>query len=105
MSPTRAAFASPAEVAIEKAGLAGTIEATIGPVDTHFLGRAHERLTAGAVRLGNAGAGKPVQQPTRNPTALRANDLIGELREISGQVNRMMEQVERAIDRLAVHAG
>ena len=35
----------------------------------------------------------------------KVNDLIGELREISGQVNRMMSQVDRAIHRLGVHAG
>ena len=34
-----------------------------------------------------------------------ANDLISELREISGQVNRMMSQVDRAIHRLGEHAG
>ena len=35
---------------------------------------------------------------------LRAS-LITELREISGQVNRMMAQVDRAINRLGEHAG
>jgi len=35
----------------------------------------------------------------------RADDLLAELREISGQVNRMMSQVDRAIHRLGVHAG
>lgn len=34
-----------------------------------------------------------------------ASDLIAELREIGGQVSRMMAQVERAIDRFAIHAG
>jgi hypothetical protein len=38
-------------------------------------------------------------------TRVCANDLIAELREISGQVNRMMAQVDRAIQRLGVHAG
>jgi hypothetical protein len=37
--------------------------------------------------------------------AIGAHDLVTELREISGQVNRMMAQVDRAIDRLGVHAG
>lgn len=35
----------------------------------------------------------------------KMDDLITELREISGQVNRMMSQVDRAIHRLGVHAG
>ena len=35
----------------------------------------------------------------------RTDELLAELQEISGQVNRMMSQVDRAIDRLGVHAG
>jgi hypothetical protein len=35
----------------------------------------------------------------------RTDELLAELQEISGQVNRMMAQVDRAIDRLGVHAG
>ena len=33
----------------------------------------------------------------------KMNDLVTELREISGQVNRMMAQVDHAIHRLGVH--
>jgi hypothetical protein len=35
----------------------------------------------------------------------RTDELLAELQEISGQVNRMMAQVDRAIDRLGEHAG
>jgi hypothetical protein len=72
------------------------------PVEERFYGSAARALTLGAP-LGSVGVRKSVKSSTA-VVRVRANDLIGELREISGQVNRMMAQVERAIDRLAVHA-
>lgn len=59
---------------------------------------------AGFLEIGEPLALPKVAQSHR-PRSFRANDLIGELREISGQVHRMMGQVQRAIDHLAVHAG
>src|SRR4051794_21764596 len=87
--------------------------------------RATTRLDAGAI-VGTVGAAMPIiesqtygsgshallrnaplgEAPRASPVApgLRAN-LVTELREISGQVNRMMAQVDRAIHRLGEHAG
>ena len=85
--------------------------------------RATTRLDAGAVE-GTVGAAMPIVEsqrygsgshallrnaplsevPRASAPEIRAS-LITELREISGQVNRMMAQVDRAIHRLGEHAG
>ena len=42
-------------------------------------------------------------EPSGEGQNRQMNDLLSELREISGQVNRMMSQVDHAIHRLGVH--
>ena len=102
LAPTgaRSAFASAS--ALDCGAVLGTVDAEMKPVEQHFYGAAGRALTLGAP-LGSAGVRKSVK-PSAAVVRVRATDLIGELREISGQVNRMMAQVERAIDRLAIHA-
>lgn len=49
-------------------------------------------------------ADKPEDQISPSEAQNRKmNDLVSELREISGQVNRMMSQVDHAIHRLGEH--
>jgi hypothetical protein len=102
VSPSRAKSAFSAAASLDCGAVLGTVDAEIKPVEEHFYGSAAKALTLGAP-LGPAGVRKSVK-PSTVTARVRANDLIGELREISGQVSRMMAQVERAIDRLAVHA-
>ena len=75
----------------------GTIGAAIAQPDL-------ESYTGGSEVLLN---GVPLVQARALEAAprVRATDLITERREISGQVNRMMSQVDRAIHRLGEHAG
>jgi hypothetical protein len=97
----RSAFTAAA--ALDCGTVRGTVDTTMKPVELLFYGSATNLLTLGTP-LSSTGVRKAARLAT--PAArVRANDLIGELREISGQVNRMMTQVERAIDRLAVHSG
>src|SRR6266700_2780462 len=80
---------------------AGAIEGTVGAampiVESQSYGSGSHALLRNAL-LGEAPRASPVAP------GIRAN-LITELREISGQVNRMMSQVDRAIHRLGEHAG
>ncbi len=102
MTPTESGSAFSAAAALDCGAVTGTVAATMKPVEQHFYGSA-KSLTLGTP-FGTAGVRRAVRLAT--PVArVRATDLIGELQEISGQVNRMMAQVERAIDRLAVHTG
>lgn len=81
----------------------GTVEAAIAPVERQFYQLGSRTLISGA--LFGAGAPRKSNRPANAGARLRANDLISELREISGQVNRMMSQVDRAIHRLGEHTG
>lgn len=63
----------------------------VGPPDTAF-------------KTLDVAADKPEEQASLGDAQSRKmNDLVSELREISGQVNRMMSQVDRAIHRLGEH--
>ena len=74
----------------------GTIGAAVAPLDRHIYNAESDVLLSG-VPFAN--------RQTGAAPSVRATDLITELREISGQVNRMMSQVDRAIHRLGEHAG
>ena len=80
---------------------AGAVEGTVGAVmpivESQSYGSGSHALLRN-VPLGEAPRASPIAP------GLRAS-LITELREISGQVNRMMSQVDRAIHRLGEHAG
>ena len=102
LAPNGARSAFSAAAALDCGTVLGTVDAEMKPVERHFYGPGGRTVTLGAP-LGSAGVRKSVK-PTTGVARVRANDLIGELREISGQVNRMMAQVERAIDRLAIDA-
>jgi hypothetical protein len=103
MTPSANGSAFSAAAALDYGTVQGTVDAAMKPVEQHFYRSTAKSLTLGTP-LGSAGLRKAARLAI--PVArVRANDLIGELREISGQVNRMMAQVERAIDRLAVHTG
>lgn len=97
-APTKGAF-NPTAM-IERREIKGTVDAAIRPIEAHFYSVTGEPLIAASPY----GAGA-ISKSLRQPKTPRAIDLISELQEISGQVNRMMAQVERAIDRLAVHGG
>src|SRR6266550_1019089 len=86
----------PASARLEGGGIEGTVGAAVGSVHEQSYSSGSHALLRDAP-LASA--------PHREPRASRANDLITELREISGQVNRMMSQVDRAIHRLGEHAG
>jgi len=75
----------------------GTIGAAIVRIEDHYLG-------AEADAMARSDPFPPVAS-TAEVRPVRASDLIAELREIGGQVSRMMVQVERAIDRFAINAG
>ena len=102
MAPTGVRSAFSAAATLDCGAVLGTVDAAMKPVEQHFYGSGSRALTLGAP-LGSASVRKSVKASTA-VVRVRANDLIGELQEISGQVNRMMAQVERAIDRLAIHA-
>lgn len=81
----------------------GTIDASILPIEAHSYG-----VTGEPIMLASPYRARGVsnsQALLKTPARLRASDLINELQQISSQVNRMMAQVERAIDRLADHRG
>jgi hypothetical protein len=75
----------------------GTIDAAVVPLERQYFGG-----EADAVARNDPFPPAVIAAEAR---AVSASDLIAELREIGGQVSRMMEQVERAIDRFAIHAG
>lgn len=74
----------------------GTIEAAVAPIDLQYFGFEIAALASGG----------PLAHPIGDhPHRVQAKDLVAELRDIGSQVSRMMAQVERAIDRFALHAG
>jgi hypothetical protein len=77
----------------------GTIDAAVGRIDEQSYAAASDALLSGAAPI------RTRQQAPAAAARTRATELVTELREISGQVNRMMSQVDRAIHRLGVHAG
>jgi len=79
--------------------LNGPIEGTVGAAVAPMDGDSYRSGSAAFLRGEVLGRRLPV------PARTRASDLVAELQEISGQVNRMMSQVDRAIHRLGVHAG
>ena len=81
-------------------GARGTVDASVAPAELRYFGIETTAMATGGPLDRVAAARTPVE-----PARSRANDLVAELREIGGQVSRMMAQVERAIDRLAIHAG
>ena len=89
--------------ALERRQIEGTVHAAIEPIEAHTYSLAGEPMIV-ASGFGAAGVSR-ASGHAKATVVPRAVDLINELQEISGQVNRMMAQVERAIDRLAVHAG
>jgi hypothetical protein len=93
--PAGAVDAALAGTRIVGSSLDGVIDAAVVPMDRPYYGYEMPMLISGR-SLGAISL--------RGTATLRAADLVAELREISGQVNRMMSQVERAIDHLAVHA-
>lgn len=98
---TRATFSQTAM--LERREVEGTVHAAIEPGEVHSYSLAGEP-TIVASGYGSVGVSRALGRSKTTATP-RAVDLISELQAISGQVNRMMAQVERAIDRLAVHAG
>src|SRR5437764_9043695 len=96
-APSAHAVAFRATARLDAGAIEGTVGAAMPVVESQSYGSGSHAL------LRNAPLG---EVPRVSPVAprLRAN-LITELREISGQVNRMMSQVDRAIHRLGEHAG
>jgi len=94
-APAAGILSSPAATRLEGSAIEGTVGAAVAPVEDDSYSSGSDALLGGEI----LGRKAPV------PTRTRANDLVAELREISGQVNRMMSQVDRAIHRLGVHAG
>jgi hypothetical protein len=94
-APAEGILSSAAAMRLDGSAIEGTVGAAVAPVDEDFYSSRSAALLRGEL-LGR----KPSV-----PAPARANDLVAELREISGQVNRMMSQVDRAIHRLGVHAG
>jgi hypothetical protein len=86
----------PATTRFETRDIEGTVGAAVPTTEDQSYG-----LGARAF-LRDTPLGRPHQPAVGS--ALRAS-LITELREISGQVIRMMSQVDRAIHRLGEHAG
>jgi hypothetical protein len=95
-SPNASALHFPATTRLDRGDVEGTVGAAALPDANQSYGSGSRAF------LSNAPLGR-APMPATAP-GLRAN-LIGELREISGQVNRMMAQVDRAIHRLGEHAG
>jgi hypothetical protein len=88
-------LSSPAATRLEIGAIEGTVGAAVAAVEQDSYSSESAALLGGRI----LGRKAPV------PARTRANDLVAELREISGQVNRMMSQVDRAIHRLGEHAG
>jgi len=94
-APAGVVGATLAGTRIAGSSLDGVVDAAALPTDRHYYGYEMPMLISG----------RSLGAISLSGTArLRAADLVAELREISGQVNRMMSQVERAIDHLAVQA-
>jgi hypothetical protein len=93
--PAAGMLASPAATRLRGSATEGTVGAAVAALAQDSYG------SESAALLGARILGRKAPVPVRT----RANDLVAELREISGQVNRMMAQVDRAIHRLGVHAG
>ena len=87
---TFSAVEHPHDVAVE-----GTVGASVALDDRHFYVRASETLVRGTPL---AIASKP---PQRDPSRVRAKDLVEELHSINAQIHRIMFQVEKAVARLA----
>jgi hypothetical protein len=83
---------------LDAGAVQGTVGAAMPAVESLSYGSGSPALLRNAP-LGEAPRASPAVAP-----GIRAS-LITELREISGQVNRMMAQVDRAIHRLGEHAG
>ena len=96
-APAAHAVAFRATTRLDAGAIEGTVGAAMPAVDSQSYGSGSHALLRNAP-LGEAPRASPVAP------GLRAS-LITELREISGQVNRMMSQVDRAIHRLGEHAG
>jgi hypothetical protein len=94
-APAEGMLSSGAAMRLDGSAIHGTVGAAVGPVDEDSYSSGSAALLSGGLM------GREPDVPRRT----RANDLLAELREISGQVNRMMSQVDRAIHRLGVHAG
>jgi hypothetical protein len=78
----------------------GTIEAAVAPIDLQYFGFEMAALASGGPLA------RPIGDHRHGHAArIQAKDLVTELRDIGSQVSRMMAQVERAIDRFALHAG
>jgi hypothetical protein len=93
--PAAGILSSPAATRLDAGAIEGTVGAAVAALAQDSYG------SESAALLGARILGRKASVPVRT----RANDLVAELREISGQVNRMMAQVDRAIHRLGVHAG
>ena len=94
-APAEGILSSGAAMRLDGSAIEGTVGAAVGPVDEDSYSSGSAALLGGRI------LGRKASVPART----RANDLVAELREISGQVNCMMSQVDRAIHRLGVHAG
>jgi hypothetical protein len=79
----------------ERGAVEGTVGAAIAAVEDDSNSPGSVALLRAEITAGKL----PV------PGRTRTDELLAELQEISGQVNRMMAQVDRAIDRLGEHAG
>lgn len=94
-APAEGILSAAAAMRLDSRAIEGTVGAAVAPLDEDSYSSGSAALLSGEL-LGR----RPLV-----PARTRANDLVAELREISGQVNRMMSQVDRAIHRLGVHAG
>jgi hypothetical protein len=94
-SPAGGILSSAAAMRLDGSAIEGTVGAAVAPVDEESYSSGSAAFLSGEL------LGRRPSVPARS----RANDLVAELQEISGQVNRMMSQVDRAIHRLGVHAG
>jgi hypothetical protein len=91
-----------AQAHIKSSAITGTIDSgASSPID-RFYGYSADVLISGEPL--RASLFRNSEQLSPQVARLRTSDLVAELRDISGQVNRMMCQVERAIDRLGVYA-
>ncbi len=89
----------PAAAHLDATLMGGTVAAAVASSNLLFYNAESDTLLSNTPLTVTGHRELPVA-PKPRPT-----DLIMELREISGQVNRMMSQVDRAIHRLGEHAG
>jgi len=94
-APVAGILSSAAPTRLEGSAIEGTVDAAVASVGKDFYTFRSAALLSGEVLGGTPSAS----------ARTRANELVAEVREISGQVNRMMSQVDRAIHRLGVHTG